>query len=151
LIFLIDIAVPRDVDPAVEEIDNVFLYNIDNLQEIVDENVKNRMREADKAEAIIADEVTNFSNWLNTLEVVPAIVSLRNKADSIINNELEKSLSWMRDMNEEEKERIRILAASIVNKILHDPITRLKEESQNGGADPYVAAIMRLFKLEADD
>jgi glutamyl-tRNA reductase len=151
LIFLIDIAVPRDIDPAVEGIDNVFLYNIDNLQEIVDDNVKNRMREADKAEAIIADEVTNFSNWLNTLEVVPAIVSLKNKADSIINNELERSLSWMRDMNEEEKEKIKILASSIVNKILHDPITRLKEESQNGGADPYVAAIMRLFKLEADD
>jgi glutamyl-tRNA reductase len=151
LIFLIDIAVPRDVDPAVEEIDNVFLYNIDNLQEIVDDNVKNRMREADKAEAIIADEVINFSNWLNTLEVVPAIVSLRNKADGIINSELEKSFSWMRDMNEEEKEKIRILASSIVNKILHDPITRLKEESQNGGADPYVAAIMRLFKLEVDD
>jgi glutamyl-tRNA reductase len=151
LIFLIDIAVPRDVDPAVEAIDNVFLYNIDNLQEIVDDNVKNRMREADKAEAIIADEVINFSNWLNTLEVVPAIVSLRNKADGIINSELEKSFSWMRDMNEEEKEKIRILASSIVNKILHDPITRLKEESQNGGADPYVAAIMRLFKLEVDD
>jgi glutamyl-tRNA reductase len=151
LIFLIDIAVPRDIDPAVEEIDNVFLYNIDNLQEIVDDNVKNRMREADKAEAIIADEVTNFSNWLNTLEVVPAIVSLRNKADSIIDNELEKSLSWMRDMNEEEKEKIKILASSIVNKMLHDPITRLKEESQNGGADPYVAAIKRLFKLEPDD
>jgi glutamyl-tRNA reductase len=151
LIFLIDIAVPRDIDPAVEDIDNVFLYNIDNLQEIVDENVKNRMREADKAEAIIADEVITFSNWLNTLEVVPAIVSLRNKADSIIDTELEKSLSWMRDMNEEEKEKIRILASSIVNKMLHDPITRLKEESQNGGADSYVAAIKRLFKLEADD
>jgi len=151
LIFLIDIAVPRDVDPAVEEIDNVFLYNIDNLQEIVDENVKNRMREADRAEAIITDEVINFSNWLNTLEVVPAIVSLRNKADGIINNELERSLSWMKDMNEEEKEKIRILASSIVNKMLHDPITQLKEESQNGGADPYVAAIKRLFKLEADD
>lgn len=151
LIFLIDIAVPRDVDPAVENIDNVFLYNIDNLQEIVDENVKNRLREADKAEAIIADEVTNFSNWLNTLEVVPAIVSLRNKADDIIYSELEKSFSWMKDMKEEEKEKIKILASSIVNKLLHDPITRLKEESQNGGADPYVAAIMRLFKLEADD
>jgi glutamyl-tRNA reductase len=151
LIFLIDIAVPRDVDPAVEDIDNVFLYNIDNLQEIVDENVKNRLREADKAEAIIADEVINFSNWLNTLEVVPAIVSLRNKADGIIDSELEKSLSWMKDMTEEEKEKVKILASSIVNKILHDPITRLKEESQNGGADPYVAAIMRLFKLETDD
>jgi len=151
LIFLIDIAVPRDVDPAVEAIDNVFLYNIDNLQEIVDENVKNRMREADRAEAIITDEVINFSNWLNTLEVVPAIVSLRNKADGIINNELERSLSWMKDMNEEEKEKIRILASSIVNKMLHDPITQLKEESQNGGADPYVAAIRRLFKLETDD
>lgn len=148
LMFLIDIAVPRDIDPAVGLIDNVYVYNIDNLQEIVDENVKGRLGEAEKAEEIISGEITNFTNWLQTLEVVPTIVSLRKKAEDIVAGELERSLSWMRSLPEEEKEKIKILAASIVNKILHDPITSLKEESQNDGADPYVAAIMRLFKLE---
>ena len=151
LMFIIDIAVPRDVDPAVEEIDNVYLYNIDNLQEIVDENLRNRMEEAEKAETIISEEIINFTNWLNTLEVVPTIVSLKKKSEKVIEEEIEKSLSWTRNLTEEEREKIRILASSIVNKILHDPITSLKEESQNSGADPYVAAIKKLFRLEEDD
>ena len=150
LMFIIDIAVPRDVAPTVEEIDNVYLYNIDNLQEIVDENLRSRMGEAEKAETIIAEEIVNFTSWLNTLKVVPAIVSLRKKAENIIEGELEKSMSWMRSLNEEEKEKIKILASSIVNKILHDPITSLKDESQNSGADPYVAAIIKLFRLEEE-
>jgi len=151
LMFIIDIAVPRDVDPAVEEIDNVYLYNIDNLQEIVDENLRSRMEEAEKAETIISEEIINFTNWLNTLEVVPTIVSLKKKSEKVIEEEIEKSLSWTRNLTEEEREKIRILASSIVNKILHDPITSLKEESQNSGADPYVAAIKKLFRLEEDD
>jgi len=151
LIFIIDIAVPRDVAPTVEEIDNVYLNNIDNLQENVDENLRSRMGEAEKAEKIIAEEIVNFASWLNTLKVVPAIVSLRKKAENIIEGELEKSLSWMRNLNEDEKEKIKILASSIVNKILHDPITSLKDESQNSGADPYVAAIMKLFRLEEEE
>lgn len=151
LMFIIDIAVPRDVDPAVEEIDNVYLYNIDNLQEIVDENLRSRMEEAEKAETIISEEIINFTNWLNTLEVVPTIVSLKKKSDKVIEEEIEKSLSWTRNLTEEEREKIRILASSIANKILHDPITSLKEESQNSGADPYVAAIKKLFRLEEDD
>ncbi|MCD6153586.1 MAG: glutamyl-tRNA reductase [Syntrophobacterales bacterium] len=148
LMFIIDIAVPRDVDPAVEEIDNVYLYNIDNLQEIVDENLRSRIEEAEKAEAIISEEIISFTNWLNTLEVVPTIVSLKRKSEKVIERELEKSLSWMRNLTEGEREKIRILASSIVNKILHDPITSLKEESQNSGADPYLAAVIRLFRLE---
>jgi glutamyl-tRNA reductase len=151
LMFIIDIAVPRDVDPAVEEIDNVYLYNIDNLQEIVDENLRSRMEEAEKAETIISEEIINFTNWLNTLEVVPTIVSLKKKSEKVIEEEIEKSLSWTRNLTEEEREKIRILASSIANKILHDPITSLKEESQNSGADPYVAAIKKLFRLEEDD
>jgi glutamyl-tRNA reductase len=151
LMFIIDIAVPRDVDPAVEEIDNVYLYNIDNLQEIVDENLRSRMEEAEKAETIISEEIINFTNWLNTLEVVPTIVSLKKKSEKVIEEEIEKSLSWSRNLTEEEREKIRILASSIANKILHDPITSLKEESQNSGADPYVAAIKKLFRLEEDD
>jgi glutamyl-tRNA reductase len=147
-LFLIDIAVPRDIDPAAGDIDNVFLYNIDNLQDIVDGNIKNRGQEAEKAEAIIEEEVMKYIHWHNTLEVVPTVVSLKGKAEGIVRGELEKSFSWMQNMTPEERKNIEILVRSIMNKILHDPIISLKEESQNYGAMSYVAALRRLFKLE---
>ena len=149
LLFLIDIAVPRDVDPEVGRIDNVYLFNIDDLQGVVDENVRNRLREAEKAEAIIDEEVLRFAEWYNTLEVVPTIVSLREKAESILRAELERSGSWLRGLCEEDRKNVEILATQIVNKILHDPVTGLKEESQTNGAMPYVAAVRKLFRLEA--
>jgi len=148
LLFLIDIAVPRDIDPAVGEIDNVYLYNIDNLQDIVDGNLQIRKKEAEKAEAIIDEEVTNYQEWYNTLEVVPTIVSLREKMEGIIRGELAKSGAWMENLTEEERKNIEGLANSIINKILHDPITGLKEESRENGALPYIAAIRRLFGLD---
>ncbi len=151
LMFMIDIAVPRDIDPAVGDIDNVYLYNIDNLQEIVDDNMKGRLQEAEKAETIISEEIITFSNWLTTLKVVPTIVSLKRKAEDIIAGEIERSGPWVRNLTDDDREKVKSIASSIVNKILHDPITSLKEESLNGGADPYVAAIMRLFRLENEE
>lgn len=149
LLFLIDIAVPRDVDPEVGRIDNVYLFNIDDLQGVVDENVRNRLQEAEKAEGIIGEEVLKFAEWHNTLEVVPTIVSLREKAESILRAEMERSGSWLRALGEEDRKNVEILATQIINKILHDPVTGLKEESQSNGAMPYVAAIRKLFRLEA--
>jgi glutamyl-tRNA reductase len=145
---LIDIAVPRDIDPAAGAIDNVYLYNIDNLQDIVDGNLQVRKKEAEKAEAIIDEEVVNYREWYNTLEVVPTIVSLREKMEGIIRRELAKSGSWMENLTEEERKNIEGLANSIINKVLHDPITGLKEESRDNSALPYIAAIRRLFGLE---
>ena len=151
LLFLIDIAVPRDVDPEVGRIDNVYLFNIDDLQGVVDENVRNRLREAEKAEGIIGEEVLKFAEWYNTLEVVPTIVSLREKAESILRAELERSGSWLRALGEEDRKNVEILATQIINKILHDPVTGLKEESQSNGAMPYVAAIRKLFRLAPEE
>jgi len=151
LLFLIDIAVPRDVDPDVGRIDNVYLFNIDDLQGVVDENVRNRLREAEKAEGIIGEEVLKFAEWYNTLEVVPTIVSLREKAESILHAELERSGSWLRALGEEDRKNVEILATQIINKILHDPVTGLKEESQSNGAMPYVAAIRKLFRLAPEE
>ncbi len=147
LLFLIDIAVPRDIDPAAGDIDNVYLYNIDHLQDVVDTNKEVRRAEAMKAEEIIAEEVAAFESWFNTLAVVPTIVSLREKMEGIVKGELERSSSWMRNLSEEERDRVEILASSIVNKILHDPMTGLKEESRDKDALPFVAAIRRLFNL----
>lgn len=148
LMFLIDVAVPRDIDPAAGKIDNVYLYNIDDLQEVVDENMQNRFNEAKKAEVIIDEEVADFSGWFATLEVVPTIVDLKSKTEKIIRGEIEKSHSWMKDLGEKEKENIEILVNSIVNKIMHDPVVGLKKKSRDGEADSYVAAIKKLFKLK---
>ena len=148
LLFLIDIAVPRDVDPEAGEIDNVFLYNIDDLQEVVDDNIRGRRQEAERAEAIIEEEVIKCRVWMNSLTVVPTIVSIREKVEGIIKGELEKSASWMKNLRDEEKNNVETLANSIVNKIIHDPITSLKEESQDNGVTPYLVAVRRLFKLD---
>jgi glutamyl-tRNA reductase len=148
LLFLIDIAVPRDIDPAAGALENVFLYNVDNLQDIVDENVRGRMQEAQKAEVIVNEEVSRFDRWYNTLAVVPTIVSLKEKAEGILRGEIDRSSAWMQHLTQEDRNNIEILAGSIVNKILHDPIISLKEESQDYAAIPYVAALRRLFKME---
>ena len=147
LLFLIDIAVPRDIDPAVGEIDNVYLFNIDDLQEIVDENLQSRMKEAQRAEEIISEEVIKFFGWTNTLEATPTIVSLREKMEGILKAELERS-SWMKNLSEGDRKNIEILTSSLLNKVLHHPISALKEECQNGGAIPSIAAVRRLFGLD---
>ena len=147
LLFLIDIAVPRDIDPAAGDIENVYLYNIDHLQDVVDSNKEVRRMEAMKAEGIIAEEIAVYEEWFNALAVVPTIVSLREKMEAIMKGELERSASWMKILDGEERSRIEILAASIVNKILHDPIIALKEESRERDELPYVAAVRRLFKI----
>ena len=148
LLFLIDIAVPRDIEPAAGQIDNVYLYNIDDLQDYVDENRQNREKEARKAALIIDEEVLTHQSWINTLQVVPTIVSLREKLEGIVRSEMGRSGSWFLQMNEEERRRIENLIGAIVNKILHDPITGLKEESRDNDALPYIAAIRRLFRLD---
>ncbi|PKN60240.1 MAG: glutamyl-tRNA reductase [Deltaproteobacteria bacterium HGW-Deltaproteobacteria-11] len=150
LLFLIDIAVPRDIDPAAGDIDNVYLYNIDHLQEVVDENVRGRLAEARKAEDIVAEELDRYEGWFHTLEVVPTIVSLREKMDGIVQGEMERVSSWLEGLSDADRERVQILASSIVNKILHDPITGLKEESQENGAAAYAEALRRLFRLDGE-
>ncbi len=148
LLFLIDIAVPRDIDPAVDKIENVYLYNIDNLQNIVDENIKNRRREALKAEKIVEDEVTLYSSWLKELEAVPTIVSLRTKAESIVRAEMEKAQGWMNSIENGDKEKIEALVKGIVNKILHAPVAVMKEESAEFNSQDIVAAVRQLFRLD---
>ncbi|MBN1548976.1 MAG: glutamyl-tRNA reductase [Syntrophaceae bacterium] len=148
LLFLIDIAVPRDIDPAAARLDNVYLYNIDDLQDIVDENRSIRQKEAEKAEAIVTEEVQRYWEWYNTLEVVPTIVSLKEKTTDIIRCELERSSSWLQSLKDEDRSHIEMLVSSVVNKILHDPIVGLKDKSMDQSAKPYVAAIKHLFNLE---
>jgi len=140
--------VPRDIDPAVDNIENVYLYNIDNLQNIVDENIKNRRREALKAEKIVEEEVKLYSNWLKELEAVPTIISLRTKAEGIVRAEMEKAQGWINSMENADKEKIEALVKGIVNKILHAPVTALKEEKVEFDSPDIVAAVRQLFRLD---
>lgn len=148
LLFLIDIAVPRDIDPLAGKMENVYLFDIDDLQDIADENMKIRREEAKKAEAIVEEETERYRAWLMSLETVPTIVDLRDKAEAIITEELERVGSWLRSLREEDQEAVEILVQSVVKKILHHPITAVKEEHREGGSMDYIAALRRLFKLD---
>ena len=148
LLFLIDIAVPRDIDPAASALENVYLYNIDNLQDIVDENMNVRKKEAVKAEMIVDEEVARYINWQKELESVPTIVSLRNKAGEIVKDEMDKAAGWMSNLDKDDQEKIDNLVNSVVNKVLHAPVSVLKEESSDISSRDIVAAVRRLFRLD---
>jgi glutamyl-tRNA reductase len=148
LLFLIDIAVPRDIDPAADSIENVYLYNIDDLQDIVDENIKNRRREALRAEAIVTEEVAHYLSWLKELEAVPTIVSLRTKAEGIVRMEMNKAESWLGNLQNGDREKVAALVNGIVNKILHAPVAVMKEESAEFASQDIVAAARQLFRLD---
>jgi glutamyl-tRNA reductase len=148
LLFLIDIAVPRDIEPAASSLENVYLYNIDNLQDIVDENMNVRKKEAIKAEMIVEEEITRYVCWQKELESVPTIVSLRNKAGEIVKVEMDRASGWMNNLKKEDQEKIDNLVNSIVNKVLHAPVSVLKEESSDISSSDIVAAVRRLFRLD---
>jgi len=148
LLFLIDIAVPRDIDPVVNGMENVYLYNIDDLQDIVDDNIKSRRREALRAEQIIEEEVTQYANWLKELQAVPTIVSLRSKAEGIVKTEMEKAASWIAKLENGDREKVEVLVQGIVNKILHAPVAVMKEESAEFNSPDMVAAARQLFRLD---
>jgi glutamyl-tRNA reductase len=148
LLFLMDIAMPRDIDPAADDIENVYLYNIDHLQDIVDENMKNRRRESLKAEQIVHEEVAQYFNWLKELEAVPTIVSIRSKAEGIVRMEMEKASGWMEGLESADRDKVEALVNGIVNKILHAPVTAMKEESAEFQSQDIVAAARQLFRLD---
>ncbi|HBT81967.1 MAG: glutamyl-tRNA reductase [Desulfuromonadales bacterium GWD2_61_12] len=146
--FFIDIAVPRDIDPKVNDIDNVYLYDVDDLQGVVAANMKERHKEAKKAEGIIDQEIGQFFRWLASLEVVPTIVALRSRLDEIRKGEVEKTLSGLKDLDERQRRAVEVLSSAIVNKVLHQPITVLKQAQNNAAGDSYVEAVRVLFNLE---
>lgn len=146
-IFLIDIAVPRDIDPKVNDLYNVFLYDIDDLQIVVDDNLSQRKRESVKVEEIINNEVETFLSWLTTLEVVPVIASLRERTEEIRRIELEKALRKLNGLDEHDRETIKALSSGIVNKILHEPIIRMKECASEKDGYLYIESLRHLFNL----
>jgi glutamyl-tRNA reductase len=146
--FFIDIAVPRDIDPGVNELANVYLYDIDDLQHVVEENRRAREREAILAEAIIRREVEDVLKWFDEQQVVPAVIRLRRKAEAIRHQELEKLFAKLGPLSASERQAIEAMSSSIINKLLHSPIVRLKQESQAKGGGRYLQALRELFGLD---
>jgi glutamyl-tRNA reductase len=150
-IFFVDIAVPRDIDPAVNEIEGCYLYDVDDLERVVEESVAGRRTEAVRAEAIVADEADRFRDWLLSLDVVPAIASLRALAESIREDELARAEGRLGSLSPSQRRAVESLTAQIVNKLLHLPTVRMKEAAAAADGVLYADAIRHLFALEDED
>lgn len=152
LLFM-DIAVPRDIDPAVAELDNVFLYDIDDMQNVVAQNLEGRQKEAVKARRIVEEEVENFFFWLDSLLVVPTIIKLREQAEQIKKKEVEKALRRIDNVTPRERKIVEQLAHSIVSQWLHKPMYNLRylAGSHADRIDCYMRAIDDLFGLSEHD
>lgn len=148
-IFIIDISVPRNIDPQINDLDNVYLYNIDDLQGVVDANRFERRKEAEKAEEIIGEEVETFLKWQSSLDSVPTIVALREKAEEIKKEELDKLLNKIPEIGEKEKKAIEYMATAIINKLIHPPTAALKEDPED--KDIMVATIKRLYGINGEE
>ncbi len=147
-LFLIDIAVPRDLDPAIHELDGCYLYDIDDLEAIVAETLAGRRREATRAEAIVAEEADRFHSWHASLDVVPAIASLRARAEAIRASELERVRGRLGGLSENDRRTVESITAQIVNKLLHLPTVRMKEAAAGADGAVYADAVRHLFGLE---
>jgi glutamyl-tRNA reductase len=142
-LFLIDLAVPRDVDPAVNDLDGCYLYDIDDLEAVVESSLAGRRREAERAEAIVAEEAERFRAWQASLDVVPTIASLRARAEAIRSAELSKAR-----LSDEQRAAVDSITTQIVNKLLHLPTVRMKEAAAAADGVLYADAVRHLFGLE---
>lgn len=145
--FLIDIAVPRDIEPSVNDLDGVYLYNIDDLQAVVSENLGERMNEALKAEEIVDEEVSKFMDWTKTLDMSPTIVALREKLEGIRSGEIARMNGKLSKLEDGQREILEIITKSIINKIAHDPISFLKKTKSTVRRDINTDIVQRVFNL----
>jgi len=149
-IFLVDIAVPRDVDPDVTRLDQVFLYNIDDLQGIVDENLRSRSQEAERAAALVDEELAEFMAWQRSRATGPLIQRLHEQSRGIVEGELQRFRGRLRDLSPEQQKAVEALANGIVQKILHKPVTALRRAASAGDEGPALdlaEALQALFEL----
>jgi glutamyl-tRNA reductase len=146
-LFFIDIAVPRDVEPGVDELDDVYRYDIDDLKQVVDANLRERAREAQRAETLVEREVAKFLARQGDVAVIPTIVSLRARLEEIRLGEVKKTLARLPDAPPETRAAIEALSTAMVNKILHAPITKLRESSRAGASRSWLELVHELFGL----
>jgi glutamyl-tRNA reductase len=146
-LFFIDIAVPRDVEPDVDGLDDVYRYDVDDLKQVVDANLRERAREAQRAEALVEREVAKFVARQGDVEVIPTIVSLRARLEDIRLGEVRKTFARLPDATPETRAAIEALSTAMVNKILHAPITKLRESSRAGASRSWLELVHELFGL----
>ena len=146
--FVIDIAVPRDVEAAVNQLDNVYLYNLDDLQEMADKNIEARRTEMDRCLAIVDEGVEQFWRWTQRLVAQPTIVSLSEELHAIRERELKKTLAQLPDLTEAQREEVAYLTKRIVNNVLHQPLKQLKHEADAEDPKGVLQVVRRLFGLK---
>jgi glutamyl-tRNA reductase len=149
-LFLIDIAVPRDVDPRVENMDNVFLYSIDDLEQVASQSMAARKREAEQAERIVDEEVVAFEQWQRSLGLTPTLVALRERVRGVVHAELERTLPRLKNVSDGEKKNLEVMCDAIVNKLLHTPLTQLKKSREEPDGDQLVSSVRKLFLLDEE-
>jgi glutamyl-tRNA reductase len=146
-LFLIDIAVPRDIEPAAGKVNSVFLYDLDDLRSVAEANLRERRKEAASAEAILDQEIRGFLEWRESLDVVPLLVELRSRADEIRRAEIDKARRRLGPLTPEQEKAVEAMTSGIVNKILHPPTVELKKMASNRHHTEYVGLIRKLFGL----
>ncbi len=149
--FFIDIAVPRDIDPAVNTLDNIYLYDIDDLKEVVEENQGRRRDEAEKAAIIVAEETDLFCRWLKSLELQPTLVDIVRRGEAVAKEELERTLPRLGPLPPEARAALEAMLGAVVKKMNHEPITFLKDHFGRGETDVlYISLARRMFNLDAE-
>ncbi len=149
--FFIDIAVPRDIDPKLNDLDGIFVYDIDDLQQVVSSHLGDRKREADRAEALVADEVDRFESRLRTVNVVPTIVSLQEHLETVRQAEIDRLRGRLGELTPDQEMAVEALTKGIINKIMHTPITTLKTAAREQEATTVVELVRKLFNLRAHE
>jgi glutamyl-tRNA reductase len=147
---LIDIAVPRDIEPSVRELPGIALYDMDDLQRAVARNLSGREAEATRARALVDRDVEAFERWLGSLDVVPTISALRERGEAIVEQVLRENESRWESASEADRERLRVMARAIVSRLLHEPTMRLKTSAGVGSSYPHLHALRELFGLESN-
>jgi glutamyl-tRNA reductase len=146
-LFFVDIAVPRDVEAGVDRLDDVYRYDIDDLKQVVDANLRERAREAHRAETLVEREVAKFLARQGDVEVIPTIVSLRERLEEIRRGEVRKTLARLPDASPQTRAAIEALSTAMMNKILHAPVTKLRESSRAGVSRSWLELVHELFGL----
>ncbi|MCH2693853.1 MAG: glutamyl-tRNA reductase [Acidobacteriia bacterium] len=147
-VFIIDIAMPRDVDPEINKIDNIFLYDIDDLRHVVDANLKHRLKEAQFAEGIINEEVQSYVNQVHSLDITPTIVALKKHWDLIRQEELEKTKKQLGELSTEQEVALENMTQSIIKKFLHGPISEIKSVHQTSSGSKHIEMIKKMLGLK---
>ena len=145
---VLDLAVPRDVEPAVGQLENVFLYDLDDLQAVAGQASAERRAEIPRAEQIVDEEVEHFWAWHDTLAVVPVLKEFRGRMEAVRTAELERVFKQLQHLSPEDRDRLERFSESLLNKFLHEPTLALKREAEAGDGYLLVEALRKLFHLE---